>query len=128
MTFTTDKLRSLVRKWQTLVEAVAEVKTTDGYTIRLFCISFTKRAHGQIRKASYAQSSQIKEIRRKMFEVMQREASACDLKELVARFIPESIGEKIQSECQGEIPLALERLHAAQPCSRCRTPTYGRPR
>ena len=100
MTFTTDKLRSLVRKWQTLIEAVMEVKTQDGYTLRLFCIGFTKRAQGQIRKTTYAQSSQIKEIRKKMFEIMQQEASVCDLKGLVTKFIPNAIGGKIETACQ----------------------------
>ncbi len=49
MDFTTDKLRSLVRKWQTLIEAHVDVKTTDGYVLRLFCISFTKKRMGQAR-------------------------------------------------------------------------------
>lgn len=43
MDFTTDKLRSLVRKWQTLIECNVDVKTTDGFTLRMFCISFTKK-------------------------------------------------------------------------------------
>lgn len=49
MDFTTDKLRSMVRKWQTLIEAHVDVKTTDGYFLRLFCISFTKKRPGQVR-------------------------------------------------------------------------------
>jgi small subunit ribosomal protein S3Ae len=105
MDFTTDKLRSLVRKWQTLIEAHVDVKTTDGYLLRLFCISFTMKRPGQIKKTCYAQTSQIRAIRKKMVEIMQREASSCDLKELVGKFIPESIGKDIEKACQGIYPL-----------------------
>ena len=58
MDFTTDKLRSLVRKWQTLIEAHVDVKTTDGYVLRLFCISFTKKRMGQARIASCWRSTE----------------------------------------------------------------------
>lgn len=63
MDFTTDKLRSLVRKWQTLIEAHVDVKTTDGYTLRVFCISFTKKRQGQIKRTCYAQSAQVRTAR-----------------------------------------------------------------
>ena len=46
----------------------------------------------QVKKTAYAQSSQIRQIRKKMVEIMTREASSCDLKELVGKFIPEAIG------------------------------------
>ena len=45
-----------------------------------------------MKKTCYAQSSQIRLIRKKRVEIMIREASSCDLKELVGKFIPESIG------------------------------------
>ena len=93
MDFTQDKLRSLVRKWQTLIEAHVDVKTTDGYLLRMFCIGFTKKRQGQVKKTCYAQTSQIRQIRKKMVEIMSREANNCDLKELVSKFIPEAIGE-----------------------------------
>ncbi len=48
----------------------------------------------QVKRTCYAQSSQIRQIRRKMVEIMTREASSCDLKELVGKFIPEAIGER----------------------------------
>lgn len=66
MDFTTDKLRSLVRKWQTLIEAHVDVKTTDNYMLRLFCIGFTKRRPNQVKRTCYAQASQIRQV----FEVL----------------------------------------------------------
>lgn len=59
MDFTTDKMRSMVRKWQSLIEAHVDVKTADGYYLRMFCIAFTKKRQGQIKKTCYAQSSQV---------------------------------------------------------------------
>jgi small subunit ribosomal protein S3Ae len=105
MDFTSDKLRSLVRKWQTLIEAHVDVKTTDGYLIRLFAIGFTKRRPNQVKKTTYAKSAQIREIRKKMFEVMTRESSSCDLKELVQKLVPEVIGREIEKAAQGIYPL-----------------------
>jgi len=105
MSLTADKYRSLVRKWQSLIEAHVDVKTTDGYVLRLFAIGFTKRRPNQIRKTSYGKSSQIKTIRKKMVDIMTREATTCELKDLVVKFIPEAIGKAIEKECQGIYPL-----------------------
>ncbi|RXK40992.1 40S ribosomal protein S3a-1 [Tremella mesenterica] len=105
MDFTTDKLRSIVRKWQTLIEASVDVRTTDGYVLRLFSIGFTKRAINQVKKTTYAQSSQIREIRAKMVEIMRREAEGGDLKELVQKFVPESIGREIEKASRNIFPL-----------------------
>jgi len=102
---TTDKLRSLVRKWHTLIEAHVDVKTSDGYMLRLFCIGFTKRRPNQIRKTSYAQHAQVKQIRKKMIEIMTREASSTDLNELVHKLIAEVIGKEIEKATQGIYPL-----------------------
>jgi small subunit ribosomal protein S3Ae len=105
MDLTTDKLRSLVRKWQTLIEAHADVKTTDGYSLRLFCIGFTKRRQNQNRKTSYAQSSQVRQIRKKMVDIMNKEASAVDLNGLVEKLISEIIGKEIEKHTQSIYPL-----------------------
>jgi len=36
MDLTTDKLRSMIKKKQSTIEAFADIKTTDGYTLRVF--------------------------------------------------------------------------------------------
>lgn len=103
--FTSDKLRSLVRKWQSLIEANVVVKTTDDYLLRLFCIAFTKRRPNQVKKTTYAQSSQIRAIRKKMVEIMARDASSCTLAQLTQKLIPEVIGREIEKATQGIYPL-----------------------
>lgn len=105
MDFTSDKLRSLVKKWQSLIEAHVDVTTTDGYKVRLFAIGFTKRRQNQVCKTTYAQSAQIRQIRKKMFEIMTREASSVDLKGLVEKLVPEVMGKEIEKATQGIYPL-----------------------
>jgi len=105
MDLTTDKFRSLVRKWQTLIETHVDVKTLDGYTLRLFAIGFTKKRPNQTRKTSYAQSSQVRQIRKKMIDVITREASSVDLNGLVDKLTTESIGKEIERVTQSIYPL-----------------------
>ena len=108
MDITRDKLCSMIRKWQTLIEAHVDVRTTDGYTLRMFCIAFTKKQANQKAKSTcYAQAGAIRNIRKKMFDIMTEEASKCDLKELVQKFIsqPESIAQEIEKRCQPIFPL-----------------------
>merc|ERR1712174_7927 len=121
MDFTTDKLRSLVRKWQTLIEAYVDVKTTDDYYLRIFCIAFTKKRQNQIKRSCYAQSAQIRQIRAKMVEIMKQHASTCDLKELVNKFVPEVIGKEIQKSCAGIFPL---QNVAIRKCKVSKTPRF----
>ena len=44
MDLTRDKMCSVVKKWQTMIEAPVDVKTTDGYLLRLFCVVLLKNA------------------------------------------------------------------------------------
>ncbi|KAI9221479.1 40S ribosomal protein S1 [Blastocladiella britannica] len=105
MSMTSDKLRSMVKKWQSTIEAFMDVKTTDGYLLRVFVIGFTTRANGQVAKTSYAQSAQIRQIRKKMFDVIAREAASVDLKDLVKKFVAETIGRAVTKACVNIYPL-----------------------
>merc|ERR1711988_1102354 len=105
MDMTRDKLASLIKKWQSLIEGNVDVKTTDGYTLRMFCIAFTDKMPNQLAKKCYANSAQVRAIRKKMVDIMRDEASKCDLKELVLKLIPEYMGTEIEKACAGIYPL-----------------------
>jgi len=105
MDFTRDKHCSLIRKWHTLIEGQADIKTSDGYLVRMFCIAFTMRQPDHVKSNCYAQSSQIRRIRKKMVEVMHAEAGKVPLRELVKKLIPESISREIQKQTQAIYPL-----------------------
>merc|ERR1712151_51039 len=105
LTLTRDKLCSLIRKWHALIEAHADVKTTDGYLVRLFVIAFTKRRPDQVKTNCYAQTAQVRKIRKKMTEIMTNEAGKVQLRELVKKLIPEVIGKEIEKQTQGIFPL-----------------------
>jgi small subunit ribosomal protein S3Ae len=105
MELTRDKLCSLIRKWHTLIEAHVDVKTTDGYMVRLFVIAFTMRRQNQEKTNCYAQSAQIRKIRKKMIDIVIEEAGKVQLRELVKKLVPESIGKQIEKFTQGIYPL-----------------------
>jgi len=105
MTMTTDKLRSLVKKWQTCIEAHVDVKTTDGYLLRLFAIGFTKKRQNSVKKTAYAKTTQVRAIRKKMIEIITREVSTKDLKDVVNKLLPDSMGSDIEKASQGIYPL-----------------------
>lgn len=102
---TTDKLRSLVRKWQTLIEADVDVKTTDGYNMRIFCIGFTAKRPNQAKKTYYAQASQIRQIRKKMRDIIRSHVETGDLKTLVDKLVHNVIEKQIESATRSVYPL-----------------------
>merc|ERR1712046_211973 len=93
------------KNWLTLVEGNVDVKTTDGYMLRVFCIGFTRKQDMSTKKTCYAQSAQVKNIRKKMVDIIQREVSSTDLKDVVNKLIPDSIARDIEKACQGIYPL-----------------------
>jgi len=105
MDITRDRLCSMVRKWHSLIEASVDVKTADGYLLRMFCIAFTVRVPSQVRSTCYAKTSHIRKIRGVMMETMTKEANKVLLRDLVKKFIPESIGNLIKVSCRRIFPL-----------------------
>ena len=59
----------------------------------------------QVKKTTYAQSSQIRQIRKRMTDIMTKEATSGTLKDFVQKLIPEVIGREIEKACHSIYPL-----------------------
>jgi small subunit ribosomal protein S3Ae len=107
MDMTTDKQRSLLRKWCTLIENVVEAKTADGYFLRIFLIAFTKKQPNQVKKPAFAKSAKIRDIRRKMTQIVTSEVNKGDINAVVKKFQLESetICKEIENQCRRIYPL-----------------------
>lgn len=105
MSLTTDKLRSLLQKWCTLIEGVVEVKTSDGYTLRVFPIAFTRKLRSQVKKNSHCQTSHVKKIRTKMAEIITKEVSKNPLDKVVKALNEDTMGQEIKKQCSTIFPL-----------------------
>ena len=95
----------MIRKWQSLIETHVDAKTNDGYILRIFVIAFTKRLSHQKRKSSYAQRSQIKDIRKKINEIVAKEVASRNISDLLSVFISDSITKEITKKTRLIFPL-----------------------
>jgi len=105
MDMTRDKLCSLIRKKQSIIEGSVDVRTTDGYIVRMFCIAFTRPQENQIKSTCYAKHAKIRAIRAKMVATMTELGTKGDLKSLVKGLISETIGDQIAKEASTIFPI-----------------------
>merc|ERR1712098_214077 len=52
---------------------------------------FTKKRQNQVKKTTYAQSTQVRVIRKKMMDIMRREVQTSDIRQIVAKLLPDSM-------------------------------------
>lgn len=105
MSITTDKLRSLVKKWQSIIEGNVEVKTNDGFVLRFFIIGFTRRERDAHKKTAYAQAQQIRAIRKKMTDTIKKKFGEGDIRNTIELLHTDEVAEQIQRECRSIYPI-----------------------
>jgi len=89
-----------------LIEAFANVKSADGYIMRIFVIAFTRpQKNSQVKVTTYAQNSQVREIRKKIVDFLTREAAKLNINELTRFLIVDQFSNKITQECRFIFPL-----------------------
>ena len=107
---TRDELCSLVKKRKTLIEVVQDVKSSDGYMLRVFVIAFTRESALQKRKTNYALSSQQKEIRKRIKELIYKEIAKSNATEIFNLFTSDVVEKKIVKEVSGIYPVKNVRV------------------
>ena len=104
---TRDRLCSMIRKWQSLIESRVDCKTNDGYIVRVFTLAFTKKAHAKkdVKATAYAKTSQIKAIRRKINNFITAEAAKLSITDFAKNLIGEDYSKKIEKDTKNIFPL-----------------------
>merc|ERR1712154_611631 len=121
MELTRDKQCSIIKKWQSKIEAHVDCTTTDGYKLRLFCVGFTKRRQNQVKKTTYAKSTQNRAIRKKMMDIMRREVTNTDIRGVVTKLLPDSMASDITKAAASTYP--LHEVHI-QKCKVLKKPRF----
>lgn len=105
MSLTRDKMCQMIRKKHSLIEAIVDCKTTDGYVVRVYVLGFTRDAVGQKRVFTFAQSAQIKKIRKKMVSTVQGVVGNGRLQDLVKHLIADKIESDVKTATNRIFPL-----------------------
>ena len=102
---TTDYIRSIVKRQTSRIDANVEVKTKDGYTIRVKPTCFTIKR---------ARSSQIKAIREMMVDIVKRRASETDFETFMQEAILGRLSAGIYRQAKFIYPLRRVEIRKTQ--------------
>lgn len=101
---TREKIAGMIKKRRSLVEVKADVRTADGYVVRIFVVCFTRDTKEQVKVFSYAQAGQIRKIRRKVQNLLNTTISAGSLKDLVNILMSDKLEIDIEKATQSIYP------------------------
>jgi small subunit ribosomal protein S3Ae len=105
MIITSDKLKALVRKWHTTIEAQTDVMSREGTVFRVFMLAITRRLPGHVKKTCYAKESTVKEIRKLMIDIARKELDGADSLKMMKSLSSETIGKEIEKRGSEIFPL-----------------------
>jgi len=112
MELTRDKHCTLAKKKHSLIDVAVDCKTTDGYVARVFILAVTKKATDkvtqhvvQVSQFTYAQSAQIKKIRKRITETLQAEIGTGPLKDMVKNLVSDTYESKVRAVTNRIYPL-----------------------
>ena len=117
---TRDHLCGLIRKWHSLIDVFVECKTSDGFLLRFFVVAFTARAKKQCKATTFAQRSQIKQIRAIIKKVIVSTCVKSTLKELVRKLLGDTLTHEMTQKAK--------KIYPIENCTIRKVKTVKRPR
>ncbi|CCW68825.1 unnamed protein product [Phytomonas sp. Hart1] len=110
MQMTTDRMSSLMRKWCTTMESVVEARTADGYMLRLFVVSFTKKQNNQLSRNCYAKQRLVKWIRHRITTMTVRWLAKVNINQAVMLLTTNTLTDKLSKRCNPIVPIRDLRI------------------
>ena len=105
MSCTRERIISQLRKRQTLIDVFADVKTSDGYILRVHVLLCTNRTHGQKKINSYAKTSEVKKIRKIVIKSLTEKASKDSVDNFSSQILSEGITNNLIKDAQKVFPI-----------------------
>jgi len=104
---TREKIMSLLKKKLTIIEVMADVKTADGFILRVFTLLLTKAAPNQARTNAYAQTSQVRAIRKGITTLLTKKAASSTVDNFAVTVLADSLSEDILKEASKIHPIRI---------------------
>ena len=95
-----DKLDSILRKYRTMVHAQVDVKTADGFILRLFSICYTKKLANNKSNHAYATQAECRAIRDAMIKCMADVTESNTIEQISKDIVDEKIENSIVDACR----------------------------
>jgi len=101
-----EKLYYFLRKRMSLIDVFADVKTVDGYILRVLVTTFTSRKQGQAKANSYAKASQIRAIRKAFVKVLTKIAQTETIADFASNVLNDIVAGKLTDKGKKIFPLS----------------------
>jgi small subunit ribosomal protein S3Ae len=92
-----EKIASMLKKRQTLIEVVSEVKSKEGVLFRVILVAVTSKRYGQQKINSYAQSSKVRLFRKKVNAELAKIAAEKSANDFVNEVVTDAVNVKIEA-------------------------------
>jgi len=101
-----EKLYQYLRKRMSLIDVVADIRTQDGYILRVLITTFTARKPNQQKVNTYAKHSQVRAIRKAFVKYIARRASKSTISEFAQNVISDDVSTKLLDKGKKIYPLS----------------------